>query len=134
MTPAQYEAGASLKAARGHSVTPERNIWRRKALSADILQSVQGFDKLSPADQERLGKQWILGFMSKSKGPLEPVRITDWRYGRRDAPDRVRYQTDEQVNARLEFLAWLTAHPEFEMDEKDWKAYRDNYMASFTKQ
>jgi hypothetical protein len=134
MSPAQYEAGASLKAARGHTATPERNIWRKKAVSADIRESMPNFDKLSPADAERLGKQWILGFMSKSKGPLEPIRITDWRYGRRDAPDRVRYQTDEQVNARLEFLAWLTAHPDMEMTDENWKAYRDNYMASFTKQ
>lgn len=134
MSPAQYEAGASLKAARGHAITPEHNIWRKKAIAADILQSIQGFDKLPAAEAERLGKQWILGFMSKSKGPLESIRITDWRYGRHDVPDRVRYQTDEQVNARIEFLAWLKTHPELEMDEKDWKAYRDNYMASFTKQ
>lgn len=134
MTPAQYEAGASIKAARGHAVTPERNIWRKKALAADILQSIQGFDKLPPAEAEKIGKQWILGFMSKSKGPLEPVRITDWRYGRPDTPNRVRYQTDEQINARIELTSWLKDHPDMEMDEQDWKRYRDNYMASFTKQ
>jgi hypothetical protein len=135
MTPAQYEAGASIKSARGHASTPERNIWRKKAIDAGVRQSVAGFDKLKPADAERLGKQWILGFMSKSKGPLEPVKITDWRYGRRDAPDKVRYQTDEQKNARIEFLQFLDENPDLEeMDEKDWKAYRDNYMASFTKQ
>lgn len=134
VTAADYEAGASLKDARGHATAPEHNIWRKRAIAADILASLPEYGSLPPAEQEWLGKRWILGFMSKSKGPLEPIKIQDWRYGRPGMPDRVRYQTDEQINARMEFLAWLKAHPEQEMDEEDWKRYRDNYMASFTKQ
>jgi hypothetical protein len=131
--PREHAGGASIIAARGHASTPERNVWRRKALAKDIDKSLPGFASLPPAEAERLGKQWVLGFMSKSKGPLQKIKITDWRYGAKDAPDLVRYQTDEQVNARLEFLAWVNEHPEHEISSEGWAQYRQAYMESFSR-
>jgi hypothetical protein len=136
--PAQHRAGASIKAARGHAATPEHNIWRRAAVQKDILKSIPGFKNLPPAEAEVVGKQWILGFMSRAAGPLEPVKISDWRYGMKDMPDKVRYQTDDQVNARLELNAWLDAHPEAlkDPDGNDadfWHQYKANYMESFSR-
>lgn len=129
VTKKAYEQGVSLKAARRHLT------WKERAIRADILDSVPKFASLPDDIANDLGKKWIDGFMSKSRGPLEPVKITDWRYGRRDAPARVRYQTDEQRNARIEFLQFLDENPDLEeMGDENWKAYRDNYMASFTKQ
>lgn len=131
--PREHAGGASIKDGRGHKNTPERNVWRRKAIAADIKTQIKNFDKLPAAEAETIGRQWVLGFMSKSKGPLESIRITDWRYGRRDAPSKVRYQTDEQINARQDLIGWINAHPEaLDEGEIDWKKYRDAYMTSFS--
>jgi len=138
--PREHAAGASIKAARGHSVTPERNIWRRKALALDIKTVIPGFDKLPTQEAEKVGRDWVKGFMTRAAGKPEPVRISDWRYGKKgyEKGTLVKYQTDEQKNAHLEFLSWTDApkNKRYLVDEDahtDWQAYRDAYQQKFSK-
>lgn len=131
--PREHAAGKSIQAARGHKNTPEHNIWRKAAIAADIKDSIPGFDKLPPQEAEELGRNWILGFMSKSAGPLEPVRMTDWRYATSPKHARVRYQSDAQLNARIAIDDWLKRNPDaINGDGEFWSQYRDNYMRKFS--
>lgn len=130
--PREHAGGASIKAARGHT-THESKYWRTRAIAADIRTQIKNFDSLPAGEAETVGRQWVLGFMSKSRGPLQKIKITDWRYGRKDAPALVRYHTVEQDNARQDLIGWINAHPEaLDEGEIDWKKYRDAYMTSFS--
>lgn len=140
--PAQHAGGASIRAARGHAATPEHNIWRKKAKALDVKKIIPGFDKLPAAEAEKVGRDWVNGFMSKAKGKPEKIRIHDWRYGRKgfEPGTMMRYQTDDQKNSHIEFLAWTEnkAHAAYMTDpadgaETDWQAYRDLYNQTFSK-
>jgi hypothetical protein len=139
--PREHASGASIRAARGHVATPEHNIWRKKALAWDIKTVIPGYDSLPAAEAEKVGRDWVLGFMTKSKGKLEPIRIFDHRYGKKgfEKGTKLRYQTDEQKNAHIEFLSWtdnkanqVYMHPPGGGDT-DWQAYRDAYQQKFSK-
>lgn len=142
--PAQHAAGASIQAARGHAATPEHNIWRKKAVAMDIRMIVPGYDKLSTRDQEKVGRDWVNGFMSRAKGKPQRVKITDWRYGTRgyrkgEENEFVRYQTDDQLNSHIEFLSWTSAKEnqqymhDPDKQKEDWAQYRVEYQQKFSK-
>jgi hypothetical protein len=139
--PREHAAGASIQAARGHTKTPEHNIWRKKAIAMDIRMIVPGYDKLPTGEQERIGRDWVNGFMSRAKGKPENIRITDWRYGRKgfERGTKMRYQTDDQLNAHIEFLSWTQnpANQQYLHDPKgqqeDWQQYRIEYQQKFSK-
>lgn len=139
----EHAAGASIKAARGHASTPEHNIWRKKALALDVQKIVPGFDKLPAAEAEKVGRDWVNGFMSRAKGRPEKIRLHDWRYGKKGFKPgtMVRYQTDDQKNSHIEFLSWTEdkknavymQDPADAGGGTDWKAYRDAYQQKFSK-
>ena len=110
----------------------------------DIKMMVPGYDKLKPWEQEKVGRDWVNGFMSKAKGPLEKVKITDWRFGSKgfrkgEEREFVRYQTDDQLNSHIEFLSWTQnpANQQYLHDPKeqqeDWQQYRIEYQQKFSK-
>ena len=109
ITEAKYDAGVSIREARGHAVTPEHGGWSRIAEARQVRQMVPDWDSLDSATRNRLGKDWVRGFGTTGK----PLGIQ----GR---------------SARNRFNEWYERNVHKKWGRSDWAQYRLLYQELLT--
>lgn len=112
VTRQQYESGASLQAARGHSVTPERltgYIGRANELGIGFIapEFDEYLEAMSRDEAAQTARDFVLGYMTRGK--TNKLRI----------------------EARMDFNTWLLEMRGGEMSREDWRTYRALYLAHF---
>jgi hypothetical protein len=120
----EYQSGKSIAKARGHAATPEHGGYKKTAGRAGIAEYIPEFFELDREEQERIGKAWIDGFMSKGKGPIANPHRKKGERIRRKASDR-------QIIARMDFIEWMDEN-EGGFDKEDWAGFREAYKATFS--
>lgn len=113
-----YESGESIRAARGHSITPERlsgYVGRARALGIDYVapEFDEYLDALEPEERIEIARDYVQGYMT----PGHPRKGTKRWISRREA--------------RLNFQSWLLDVRGGEFSREDWRAYRALYLAHF---
>lgn len=124
ITASAYAQGASLQKARGHRTTPEHGGWKKKAVKEGISFIIPEYHELPRAEQERLGRLWVKGFMSRGEGEIaNPKRRKGERIQRRASV--------EQIIARMDFIEWMDEN-EGGLTAERWTDFREAYKASFS--
>lgn len=108
LTAESYASGTTLKAARGHSVTPERLTgYRGRARELGIYYIAPEYADAEPDEQIQLARDFVLGYMTRGK------------------------TTQARAIARLDFNTWLFEVRGGQFSREDWRAYRALYNQHF---
>jgi hypothetical protein len=129
-----YEQGQSLQKARGHAATPEHGgpSYSAKAIRANVEMIWPGFRNLPKAEQNRIGKDYILGMFTKGTGPkLSPAERI--KRGLHKSDNRVyRHAGDAEIEARMNFMQAFREYGGENWDSEDWETYREAYRMTFS--
>jgi hypothetical protein len=111
ITPEMHAAGVSLQKARGHG--NDEIISRFRQLGGYRHVNKDSFDAMGKPEKAWVAERYIQGFMT----PNEPGESS----------------TQESKDARNAFLGW-TQVSDHEWDKEDWKKFRHDYTAKFSKE
>lgn len=118
VTPEAYARGESIRAARGHSRTPERLAgYEKLALDMGMAYVVPSYDEyreaLTPAERGKLARDYVLGFMTPGS-TKKPTK-----------------RNDARIMARMDFMRFVQEELDEPMDRDNWRAFRAAYNQHF---
>jgi hypothetical protein len=115
-----------LKAARGHSKTPEHRPWKARGIQKGIAELVEDFAFLPRDEQERLSQAWVEGFHKKGKGEIVNPK--------RKRGERIRRRTSEaQEGFKMDIRNYMREVHKGEFDESEiWKFFRESYGKKYS--